>query len=154
MKTCPTCRTTSPLAAFAWSGTDEVQLAAQRSWYPQDLSICLTCHELSNEAKMAANVVHDTWLDTWGARRGPPPSNDEIKADLLEYINPYFKNDQEPWMDDYKRLAVAFAITNDDPEVVAITALLAVAVAEDNLKAIAYFKELQFLTTALTNPDR
>ena len=152
---CPSCNTLFPPGAFTWSHTDEIQQAAHRSWYPFDLTCCLTCHELNAEAKHVANVVHDAWLDTWGPHVRRPPSDEVIEGDFLEAIAPYFKNTREKWVDDYKRVAIAFAITNDAPELDAVR----VQALEYNLffplhkdlKAISHFRCLKWLASALNS---
>ena len=134
-----------------WSLTDEIQQASQRAWFPLDLDCCASCHDLATEAKRAADVVHDAWLDTWGPFVRRPPSEVEVEESFLEFIHPSFKNDRETWVDDYKRLALAFAITNGTDEVNAVYDAWATTRAHQDTKGTIYFRYLLWLATELSS---
>lgn len=55
------------------------------------------------------NIIHDTWLDTYGpyVRRAPP--TEELETQLNRELNEYFKNYKGEWIPKVKEYAVKWA---------------------------------------------
>lgn len=115
-----------------------------------DLSCCQRCHELKTEAGGAADVVHNAWLETWDMCVNRPPPEDEVKEDFLKCIECYFKNNREGWVDDYKRVALAFVLTNGVAEEEEVVAGWRSAVMGGDIRATIYFKQLVWLVRDLS----